>query len=180
MAGRVLLIHGFEGSNKKGWLSWLSDELRTMGYTVMDDDLPDPDHPNFERDMAFLKNQIRYFDAGDTVLGFSLGGFYASKLVEEKPLGRLILVAPAIAAIDTEYLRSIWPESDVDALENVFAHDVDIDNLQVDEQIVLLSKDDPFVPFKIKVLFNDYWDIIVYENMGHFSMKQFPDLLGYF
>ncbi|HMR01659.1 MAG TPA: YqiA/YcfP family alpha/beta fold hydrolase, partial [Candidatus Gracilibacteria bacterium] len=106
---KVLFIHGFEASANSVWFPWLEQQLQQFGYVVVNQTWPNPKHPNFEDSMAFLEDLTRDFLPHDSIVGHSLGGFFALKLAEKRELDRLFVVAPAVGGLPYGPCRQLWP-----------------------------------------------------------------------
>ena len=90
----ILYIHGFNSSPASHKSNQLRDRLQSLGR---DGDFRCPALPHFPRQaMAMLERELHGIDAADiTLIGSSLGGFYATWLTEKYGM-RSVLVNPAI------------------------------------------------------------------------------------
>lgn len=90
----ILYIHGFNSSPASHKSNQLRERLQSLGRGG---DFRCPALPHMPREaMAVLENELSGVDAGDvTLIGSSLGGFYATWLTEKHGV-RSVLVNPAI------------------------------------------------------------------------------------
>ena len=91
-----VLLHGYTGRNDKNFFPWLKAELEKCGATVQVPQLPNTDNPVVIDQMNHVLKNIK-FDENTVLVGHSLGGLVAMKVLEKisKPIHKLILVAPA-------------------------------------------------------------------------------------
>ena len=91
-----VLLHGYTGRNDKNFFPWLKAELEKCGATVQVLQLPNTDNPVVIDQMNYVLKNIK-FDENTVLVGHSLGGLVAMKVLEKisKPIHKLILVAPA-------------------------------------------------------------------------------------
>jgi len=175
---KVLFIHGFEGSCDKNWFPWLQKQLQQFSYAVVNETLPNSAHPDYEESLSFLKDATKDFTPQDSVLGHSLGAFFALKLAEEMEFDRLYAIAPAVGDLPFKKYQEMWPGSDVDALQKVVEKGVDMKKVQAKRKIAVFSDDDPYIPLETASYFDESWKIITMEGYGHFQEKQYPELLS--
>lgn len=174
---KVLFIHGFEGSRDSNWLPWLERKLQEFHYQVVNETLPNPAHPDYDEIMDFLRDKTKDFTEYDSVVGHSLGGFFALKLAEEKPFDRLFLIAPGVGEqLDFDGLRTMWENSDVDSLQAVIERGVNFDKIQAHHKVVVFSDNDPYIPLSVADNFDESWKVVTVEGYGHFQMKEYPEL----
>lgn len=175
---KVLFIHGFEGSRNSNWLPWLERQLRQFNYEVINETFPNSEHPDFVEIMEFLRDKTQDFTQNDSIVAHSLGGFFALKLAEEKLLDTLFLIAPAVGKqLDFDGFRTMWPDSDVDALQKIIEQGVDFNKVKAQRKVVVFSDDDPYVPLEVALNFDDSWQVVTVEGYGHFQKEQYPELL---
>ena len=91
-----VLLHGYTGRNDKNFFPWLKAELEKCGATIQVPQLPNTDNPVVIDQMNYVLKNIK-FDENTVLVGHSLGGLVAMKVLEKisKPIHKLILVAPA-------------------------------------------------------------------------------------
>lgn len=176
---KLLLIHGFEGSSKVGWLPWLEEKASSLGYFVYNVDLPNSDHPDFDEVMQFLREICSNFSDRDSVMGHSLGGFWAGRLAMEFSFNKLILIAPAIGSMPFNEFRNDLDlkYADIDALEKIVMKGVNIFAMKAKQKIVLYSLDDPIIPIENEHIFGDGWKKIILPGKGHFDGERYDEIL---
>lgn len=116
-----LLIHGFTADGKRGWFSWLKNNLEKIGWKVFAPDLPETNSPrreDWQEELLKFKNQL---NERSVIVGHSLGAKAALDLLEEidKKIDKLILVAPVSPVTEAwKTLKRDKKRADVDAAEN--------------------------------------------------------------
>ncbi len=92
----VVILHGYTGRNDKNFIPWLKTELEKRGAKVQAPQLPNTDDPVVMDQVEFVLNNVK-FDENTILVGHSLGGLVAMKVLEKlpKPIHKLVLVAPA-------------------------------------------------------------------------------------
>ncbi|OQA51961.1 MAG: Leucine--tRNA ligase [candidate division WS2 bacterium ADurb.Bin280] len=92
-----ILIPGYNENSKSAFFPKLKNELESLGHSVFLSDLPDYQNPKEEEQVDFLMKNVT-LDENTIVIGHSLGGIVAMKLLEKagKRIHELYLVAPAI------------------------------------------------------------------------------------
>jgi len=183
---KVILIHGFESSGEGNWFPWMKRELETRGFEVIAPTLPDSFHPDLDKWLEVLTPLIKDFGRNDVVIGHSLGSKAALHLIEKtgRKIGYLLLIASAIGELsrrDWEKMRRDWPGSDIDALKKFWGVPVDCKKISrlAGEVRVLVSKDDPAVPFADRSDIPTEWDFEVWNGFGHFRKREIPELLNF-
>jgi len=97
VAPNYVLIHGYGGSPNANFFPWLKNELERRGAKVYVPELPTPKNPRvYEQAEAVLK--FAHFDENTILLGHSLGGVVALKILERlsKPVRKTVLVGSFI------------------------------------------------------------------------------------
>ena len=173
---KVLFIHGFEASANSVWFPWLEGQLKQFGYEVINQTWPNSKHPNFEDSMAFLEDLTKDFLPHDSIVGHSLGGFFALKLAEKMELDRIFVVAPAVGVLPYARYRKLWPNSNVEAVERVLEHPVDMSKIRATHKVAVFSDDDHLIPIESANEFDDSWNVLKLSGFGHFQEKSYPDL----
>ncbi|MFA5352511.1 MAG: leucine--tRNA ligase, partial [Candidatus Gracilibacteria bacterium] len=175
---KVLMIHCFECGSDTAWQPYLREKLLEKGFDVRTPTLPNSAHPDFAESMAFLEKEAADFGEEDIVIGHSLGGYFALKLSEKKKFGKLILVAPAYSRIKKEMgVRAAKEGSDIAALLKVFANDFDLDKVKANQKIAYFGGNDNWIPLENSEEIKRDFEIKVFEDFGHFQMKELPQLL---
>lgn len=174
---KALLIHDFEGSNDGNWFPWLEKKLSNLEFEVVNETLPNPEHPVYTESLKFLEEKTKNFGDNDIVIGHSLGAFWAVKLAEKKHFKSVILVAPAIGELPFELMRKEWDGSDINALEGVIWKGCNPQLVKADKKVAFFSNDDQWIPLELKKLLNESWEIVDLHAREHITDEEFPELL---
>ena len=104
-----ILLHGYTGSPEANFFPWLKKELENKGYLVVVPNLPNTNKPNFLEQVDFVLKNFK-FDENTILLGHSLGGAIAIKVIENlsNPIKRLILCAGFVEpnSKDKSYIKT--------------------------------------------------------------------------
>lgn len=157
---RVLILHGWGGSDYPHWQAWTATELIKENYIVSFPQLPNRDLPTLDSWLEFLKKEFDHFQP-DIVVCHSLANilwFHFVETFDIKPIEKLMLVAPVSPSCEIEELKTFFPyptPQDLKA-ENIIMAGSDNDPyMTVDEVIQLQSK----LNIGLKIL----------ENAGHIN-----------
>lgn len=177
---KALLIHWFEGRWHTEFMLKLKGELEEKWYTVLNPTLPNPDCPDYKESLDFLKEIAKNFWKNDVILGHSLGGKFALKLLEESEIEvrKCLILAPVTHNnLDFEYIRNNWKWSDVDSLERVTKIEIDLKKIssKAEEKHIVLSSDDPYIPLSTGEPFAD-WNISIFSEKWHYTWEYYPEL----
>ncbi len=159
MNKKVLILHGWGGSDYPHWQAWAASELIKENYTVSFPSLPDRDEPEFDDWMEALKKEFDYF-APDIVVCHSLANilwFHFVSKYDIKPIEKLMLVAP-VSQKPIEELKSFYPYpivNDLKAKEVIMVGSTNDPYMSVEEIMQLQSK----LNIGLKIL----------ENAGHIN-----------
>ena len=90
-----VILHGYTEHNDTQFFLWLKNQLEYLGYRVQLPELPDTDVPLERKQVEYVMENIS-FDENTILIGHSLGGAIALKVLEELPsrIFGLGLVAP--------------------------------------------------------------------------------------
>lgn len=177
---KIILIHGIGGHARENWFPWLKNEMEQLDYEVFTPDLTNPNKPVLEQWLAELKKLPLNEKDEITIIGHSLGGPVACKLVEELnfKIKKLILVAPIGPSQQEENftnLRKAGLEEDGVSRVKSFGR-IKLDykkiNSLVEKTVIYLSTNDPYIPLSVE---KDYRKlnarIKIYESRGHFNRR---------
>lgn len=132
---RVLLLHGWGGSDFPHWQSWLAGELAKEYGDVHFPRLPDYDAPKLESWIQAAK-EVLHRCPPDIVVCHSLGNtlwfHLCNRNLIEKNVKKLFLVAPASLECKIKELATFFPVS-VPA------------NLYADDALLITSDNDPYI-----------------------------------
>lgn len=79
---RVILIHGFKSSPQANFFPWLERELRSRGFDVVVPELSNPTEPDRDVWTEELIKAVKQLTENDIIVGHSLGGAAALRLLE--------------------------------------------------------------------------------------------------
>lgn len=157
---KVLILHGWGGSDDPHWQAWLAGEIVKEYGMVAFPLLDNPHFPSKNRWMKQAKALLEDFKP-DVVICHSLGCTLWLHLCLEGqivPVKRLLLVAPPRLTCELEILKSFFP---IAVPEHLFSNDVmlvtsDNDPYMTPEEALSLQKS---LGVQMKVL----------ENAGHIN-----------
>jgi len=133
MSEKVLLLHGWGGSDFPHWQSWLAGEIAKDYGTVNFLKFENYDFPNKDDWKNQLIKEIESFNPS-IVICHSVANilwFHLCNEVELKQIKRLFLVAPPSMNCDIEELKSFYP---CEIPKNLYA----------DESKIIASTNDPY------------------------------------
>jgi len=108
---KVLILHGWGGSDEPHWQWWLQKQLQENNYEVSFPHLPNKDLPLFKVWMDALEKEFDRFQP-DIVVCHSLANILWFHFVQSndiKTLDKLMLVAPVEQNCDIEELKTFFP-----------------------------------------------------------------------
>ncbi|MFA7092310.1 MAG: alpha/beta hydrolase, partial [Arcobacteraceae bacterium] len=110
MAKRVLILHGWGGSDFPHWQAHLAADLIKENYVVSFPALPNRDFPNIQEWKAYIKKEVESFKP-NIVVCHSLGNIAWFHCLDELniTLDKLMLVAPVRQTCDIEAIKSFFP-----------------------------------------------------------------------
>jgi len=136
---RVLILHGYLGSGRRHWQTWLAKECEKAGFETHYPKLPDPRHPDLAAWLDAVKREMPKIDAHTSLVGHSLGCaliHHVLKRSDIRNVGHVALVGPAtpqkVAASDLSFLTPFYEDLDLPVTKkkakriDVFASDDDI------------------------------------------------------
>lgn len=173
---KVLIIHGFESHPSSNWFPWLQKELKRLSIESICPKLPNPAHPDYMEIMNFLLYKTKDFTKNDIIIGHSMGGYFAHKLSEKIPSENLIIVAPAIGNLPFQELRTNWPDSDIDSLEQCISKNINQTELKAKNCYAVYSSNDPYIPVKNHNLLEGF-KVQILKNKNHIMQNQLPEIL---
>jgi predicted alpha/beta hydrolase family esterase len=160
MAQKVLLLHGWGGSNHPHWQSWLAGELAKEYGCVSFLQLSDYDFPKLDVWKKELKEHLKDFGP-DIVVCHSLANILWFHLCNEGGINavkKLFLVAPPSLECSIDELQSFFP---LKAPQNLCAQEV----------LLITSTNDPYLSEEeAKTLQNSLGvKMEVVQNGGHIN-----------
>jgi predicted alpha/beta hydrolase family esterase len=160
MSKKVLILHGWGGSDFPHWQAWVATKLIEKNYTVSFPSLPNRDLPQFEQWLDFIYKEINHFDP-DIVVCHSLANVVWFHLVQKyniKQLDKLMLVAPVRNNLDIPEIKSFFPYS--------YPND-----LRAKEQIMVCSNNDIYIDVAEAIELSSKLNISlkILEDAGHIN-----------
>jgi len=157
---KVLILHGWGGSDFPHWQSWSAAELIKENYTVSFPQLPNKDLPNFNEWLDALEKEFNHFKP-DIVVCHSLANILWFHFVNKfniKTIEKLMLVAPVRQNCDIEELKSFFPYPIVD-------------DLKAKEIIMVSSTNDPYMSVDEAIDLQSQLNIglKILDNAGHIN-----------
>jgi predicted alpha/beta hydrolase family esterase len=131
---KILILHGWGGSDDPHWQAWLAGEIAKDYGTVSFPLLDNPHFPSKNRWMKQIKSILIDFNP-DLVICHSLANiawFHLCNEGEISPVKRLLLVAPPHLTCTIETLKTFFP---IEAPKNLFAEEV----------LLITSTNDPYM-----------------------------------
>lgn len=169
---RVIIVHGWGGYPKEGWMPWLKEELEKKGFEVLVPAMPDTDNPKIETWVSYLAQVVGQPDEVTVLIGHSMGCQtilrYLETLSKGQKAGKVILVAgfgPYLSGLTDEEkpIAKPWIETPLD-FEKIKS--------KAKAFIAIFSDNDPYVPLEENSkLFKEELGakIIVEHNKYHMS-----------
>ncbi len=157
---KVLILHGWGGSDFPHWQAWSASELIKENYTVSFPQLPNKDFPNFDEWLNFLEKEFNHFKP-DIVVCHSLANIlwfhFVNKFTIEQ-IEKLMLVAPVSQSCNIEELKTFFPYPIVD-------------DLKAKEIIMVSSDNDPYMTADEAMDLQSELNIglKILENAGHIN-----------
>lgn len=160
MAPKVLLLHGWGGSNDPHWQSWLAGELAKEYGCVSFLKFSDYDFPNLDVWKKELQEHLENFQP-DIVVCHSLANILWFHLCHEGRLNavkKLFLVAPPSLECSIDELQSFFP---LKAPTNLYAQEV----------LLVTSTNDPYLSEEEAKTFQNSLGVQmkVIQNAGHIN-----------
>jgi predicted alpha/beta hydrolase family esterase len=184
--GRIVLVHGWDGSPKKDWFPWANRELAARGYEVVAPLMPRAGTPEIEPWVRKLKTVVGQPRNDDILIGHSIGCQaifrYLEQLSSNRKVNKVILVAPWLKLANLES-EAAWRIAEPWLTKPInFANVVP----KAGAFIAFFSDDDPWVslainrPILIEVLKPQ---IVVLTGKGHFTrdegVREIPEILRF-
>ena len=162
MSKKVLILHGWGGSDFPHWQAYLAQQLIEKNYIVSFPQLPNIYEPILDEWIDYLKVEMDHFKP-DIVVCHSLANilwFHYVNRYNIKDLDKLMLVSPVSSTCKIEEIKSFFPYP--------IPH-----NLKAKEYIIASSDNDPYIDidelYKLKDMLHSSLKII--ENAGHLNTE---------
>ncbi len=162
MTKKVLILHGWGGSDSEHWQAHLAKDLLKEGYEVSFPTLPNKDFPMLQEWKEFIKKELEEFKP-NIVVCHSLANITWFHLVDELDiqLDKLMLVAPVRQeCYEIEQVKTFFPypiPKDLKSIEAIMAASTNDPYLTIEEAINLQKE----LNIGMKIL----------ENAGHINTQ---------
>ena len=178
MPNRAFIIHGYLGYPGEAWLPWLKAELERRAYEVALPAMPNPDRPTIPEWVDFIANLVGEPDRNTVLIAHSLGVNAVARYLETlgragKSVARTVFVAGSYPSGMTEAEAEARTGGDA-VLTPWLVLGVDVASVRraAGRCTVILSDDDPYIPFEhARASFQGKLDaeVIVEHHKGHFN-----------
>jgi predicted alpha/beta hydrolase family esterase len=169
---RIILIHGYKASPNTNFWPWLKRELIDRRFEVIAPELPNPEEPDRDLWTKTLLEAVGTLDENDIIVGHSLGGAAALRLLES---AEARTTPHACVLISTP-----WMIKD-DKFRGFFLTELDHDVLmwRASKYVVIHAKDDQVIPVNHAERYAQVFhaDLITPETGGHFDGPEYPVIL---
>ncbi len=162
MSKKVLILHGWNGSQFPHWQAHLAINLIENNYAVSFPELPNKDYPILSEWLEYLDNEMKHFKP-DIVVCHSLANIlwfhYVNNYAVDE-IEKLMLVAP------------VSPSCSIPELGTFFPYLVPND-LKATEKIMACSDNDPYLCIDEAYQLHDILGIglKVLEDAGHINVS---------
>ncbi len=180
MENNVFIFHGTEGYPEENWFPWLKEKLEEKGCKVIVPQFPSPPvvPAKISEWFEVLKNYEQNIDENTILIGHSLGGVFALRVLEQ-------LKHPIRAVFLTGTPIGVKPILNYDRDSSFSGFDFDWNTIKNNSKhfTVYQSNNDPYVSQgNGEQLAKELGvELILVPNAGHFNKKagytSFPDLL---
>lgn len=174
MTKRVFIIHGWDGHPEEGWFPWLKKELESRGFEVHVPAMPNPERPQIDTWVPFLRKIVGRPDEHTYFVGHSIGCQailrFLETLDENDKIGGAVfvggwfLITPASTPTkEDKKIYKEWRES---------ANNPEKVKKRINKLVTIFSDNDPYVYLdKNRRIFEEKLGakIIIEHGKGHFS-----------
>lgn len=176
----VFIFHGTEGYPEENWFPWLKEKFEEKGCRVIVPQFPSPPvvPSKISEWFAVLKDYEQHIDENTILIGHSLGGVFALRVLEQlkHPVRAVFLVGTPIG---------VKPIANYDRDSSFSGFDFDWEKIKNNSKsfTVFHSDNDPYVSLgNGEQLAKELGiELTFIPNAGHFNTPagytEFPDLL---
>lgn len=162
MSKKVLILHGWGGSDFPHWQAHLAQQLIEKNYIVSFPELPNKFEPILSQWMEYLKTEMDHFRP-DIVVCHSLANllwFHYVNKYEVKNLDKLMLVSPISSQCKIKEINTFIP------------YDIPLD-IKANHHIIASGDNDPYISIKELYYLKDklQTSLKVIENAGHINAE---------
>ena len=174
----VFLFHGTGGHSAENWFPWMKTELEAKGYTTVIPNFPDAEKPHPSKWYPVIDALVDQVASDSLVIGHSLGGVMALRLLEKIDVKAdiIVLISTPLGIPPIQYI-----ESDSPFLQGGFHWEYIRSHAK--HSIVFHSDNDPYVCIENgqKAAQELGVELSFIPNAGHFNESagytEFPQLL---
>lgn len=176
----IFIFHGTEGHPEENWFPWLKEKLEARGHKIFVPQFPSPPivPAKLSEWFAVLKDYEQYINEDTIIIGHSLGGVFALKVLEN-------LKQPIKAACFVGTPIGVRPISNYDRVNGFAGYSFDWSAIKTNSKnfIVFQSDDDPYVSLDNgkELAKNLGVELSFVPNAGHFNRRagyiKFDELL---
>ena len=155
---RLLILHGWGGSDYPHWQSWLASEIAKDYGTVCFPLLDNPHFPNKNRQMRQIKEILNSYKP-DIVICHSLActlWFHLCQEGEIDSVEHLLLVSPPANSCDIDIIKKFFPF-------------IPPKNLHAKESFLVTSDNDPYMTIEEAKALNI--EMLTLQNAGHINTE---------
>lgn len=169
---RVILVHGYKSGPELNFLPWLTMELRAKGFDVVCPQLPEPENPDPDAWTKALLEVAAPLDKDTIIVGHSLGGAAALRLIEAAEARTtphaLVLIATPWMIRDEKFRGFFMSELDFEVLM-----------WRASKIVVMHGNDDAIIPVDHGKRLADalHAAFIPVDGVGHFQGAEYPVIL---
>lgn len=166
---KIIIVPGNGGSHIEidHWYAWVRDELRSRGYEVVAEDMPDPIDAHMNIWLPHIENHF-HADSNAVIIGHSSGAIAALRYLETHKLLGTIIVGAMYTDLGYEderesgYYTAPWQWEKIKANASWIAQ--------------FSSTDDPYIPIAEPRFIHNQLNTEYYElnDRGHFMLDHNP------
>lgn len=163
---RIIIIHCWGGPADGFWYPWLRDQLEQHEIAVEIPEMPDPESPRIEEWVSHLAHIIGSPNEDTFLVGHSIGCQTILRYLEsiDAKIGGALLVAGWF------HLNGLSPEEQAIAKEWLETKiDINAASASCPYMVSLFSNNDPHVPIEDAKLFEDFSEVKILDDYGHFD-----------
>lgn len=169
---RVVLVHGYKATPQTQFFLWLWRELETRGFDVIAPELPHPEAPDRDEWTKALLEAAAPLDNQTIIVGHSLGGAAALRLLEA---AEARTTPHAVVLIGTP-----WMVKD-ERFRGFFMSELDFEVLmwRASKFAIIHAKDDAVIPIEHARRYSSalHARLVETETGGHFQGEEYPVIL---
>lgn len=169
---RIILVHGYKSSPSGNFLPWLERELRARGFDVVIPELPEPENPDRDVWTETLVKTCAPLKETDIIVGHSLGGAAALRMLEAAEARS---TPHAVVMIATP-----WMIKD-EKFRGFFMSELDFEVLmwRASKFVVIHAQNDPIIPVDHGKRYASalHATLIAPETGEHFQGEEYPIIL---